>query len=455
MQRLKLVIIGAGSAMFTRGLVADLILTGQPWLLALVDIDENALSVAAGLSRRMVQAKNADIIVQESLERRDLLPGADVVVTTVGVGGRRAWEADVFIPRRYGFYQPVGDTVMAGGISRALRMAPAMVAIARDVVALCPQAHFVNYANPMTVNCWAMRRATGAAVVGLCHGVMHVERDLARYVGVPPSEVTSLAAGVNHLTWLFDLHWRGRDMWPLLRARYAQERGQPFDRDLLDLPSQPTPAGAKHWHPSDSPFTWSLFEKYGAYPAVHDRHVTEFFPEHFPHGSYYGKTLGIDAFSFEATIAQGDRIFAEMEAQAKGLARLDEQIFQRAAGEHEQLLDIMASMAGDERRIFSANLPNAGAVPNLPPDAIVELPAAATASGFRSLSVPDFPEPLAEIILRRLESQELTVQAALTGDRALVVEALLADGGVRERGTAEALADDLIREQRQYLPQFA
>ena len=152
-----------------------------------------------------------------------LLSGADVVVTTIGVGSRRAWEADVFIPREYGIYQPVGDTVMAGGISRALRMIPAMVAIAADVIRLCPQALFVNYANPMTANCWAVRRATGADVVGLCHGVFHVQRELAEFIGVLPDEVTCQAVGLNHFTWIYDLRRNGEDAWPLVRSQLATE----------------------------------------------------------------------------------------------------------------------------------------------------------------------------------------------------------------------------------------
>src|SRR5450756_406776 len=146
----KIVLIGAGSAMFTQGLVADLILSGQPWQLGLVDIDPEALEVATGLSQRMIQYKDAPITLQSSLERRDVLPGADVVVTTIGVGGRKAWLADVQIPRRYNVYQPVGDTIMAGGISRAMRMIPALVEIARDIKRLCPQALYVNYANPVS-----------------------------------------------------------------------------------------------------------------------------------------------------------------------------------------------------------------------------------------------------------------------------------------------------------------
>ena len=452
----KIVLIGAGSAMFTQGLVADLILSPDlgPWELGLVDIDPAALETAEGLSRRMVAARGGAIAIQASTDRRDLLPGAEVVVTTVGVGGRRGWELDVFIPRKYGVYQPVGDTVMPGGISRAMRMIPALVDIAQDVQALCPQALFINYSNPMTANCWAIRRATGMPVVGLCHGVFHVERQLAQFIGAPPQEVTSLFAGLNHLTFIFDLRWRGRDAWPLVRARLAQERGQPFDPALWGEYFAEMSVTGDDFKAADNPFSWSLFETYGAYPAVNDRHVTEFFPERFPQGKYYGKILGVDAFSFEGTIAWGDQIYADMRAQALGQQPLDERVFEWAEGEHEQLLNILRSIERDERRVFSVNLPNRGAAPNLPDDAILELPAAATATGLRPLQILDFPDPLAAIVGRKLTAASLTVEAALTGDRKLFVEALLTDGAVTDPAVARQMADELLEAHRQYLPNF-
>ena len=160
--RQTVVLVGAGSVTFTQVLVADFARTCPPdgLRLALVDTNPDALEVIARLVRRMVALLGADIEVLASTERRDVLPGADAVVTTISVGGRRAWEQDVFIPRRYGVFQPVGDTAMPGGISRAARMIPALVAIARDVVALCPDALFFNYANPMSANFLAIRRAT-------------------------------------------------------------------------------------------------------------------------------------------------------------------------------------------------------------------------------------------------------------------------------------------------------
>ncbi|NJD04323.1 MAG: hypothetical protein FIA99_17400, partial [Ruminiclostridium sp.] len=151
--RKKLVIIGAGSAMFTQGLVMDLIKNPgkNKWHLALVDIDAQVIDSIAKLVKKMLEAKNADIELSYSTDRCDVLPEADYVVTTIGVGGRRAWERDVFIPRKYGIYQPVGDTAMPGGISRAMRMIPAMLDIARDIERLCPGAFFFNFSNPMAI----------------------------------------------------------------------------------------------------------------------------------------------------------------------------------------------------------------------------------------------------------------------------------------------------------------
>ena len=435
-QSTKIVLIGAGSAVFTKGLVADLLQSPKlgPWELGLVDIDPEALETAEGLSRRMVSAIGADIKVSASVDRCDLLPDADIVVTTIGVGKRRAWEADVFIPRKYGIYQPVGDTVMPGGISRAMRMIPALVAIARDIGRLCPAAWFFNYSNPMTANCWAVRQATGVPVIGLCHGTFDVSRQLAHFVGAPPEETTTRFAGLNHLTFIHDLRWRGRDMWPVARRRLKE--ASPDDFVL------------------NNPFSWSLFDAYGAYPSANDRHVTEFFPERFPGGKYYGRTLGVDAYSFEETIASGDRSYAQMRAQAQGEEPLDAWIFHHSVGEHEQLLNIIRALRFDTREVFAVNLPNGGTVRNLPDDAILEIPAVATGAGLLPVQTPDLPDELAAIIARRLASTRLTVAAALNGDRKRFVEALLLDGAVADRDVAEALVDEFVVAHQANLPGF-
>jgi alpha-galactosidase len=435
---MKIVLIGAGSAMFTRGLVADLIQRGGQIELALVDVDPAALAVAEGLARKMIAARKADVTLSASVDRREVLKDATAVICTVGVGGRRAWEQDVFIPRKYGLYQPVGDTVGAGGTSRALRMIPAMVAIAQDVLDLAPQALFFNYGNPMAPVCRAIRKATGAEVVGLCHGVFHVGHDLARWLNVAPERLHYTAVGINHLTWFVEVRIGPEDAMPKLRA-IAEER---IARALR-------PNGGENL---DNPFSWHLLQLFHAFPAVLDRHVTEFFPQFFAHGRYYGKTLGVDAFSFERTIAGGDRIYEEMRRDALSEEPLGEDYFRRIGGEHEQVTDIIEAIRMGRGTIYSANLPNTGQVPNLPTEAIVESPAVADVSGLRPIAQQPLPPGIAGTLATRFQWVETVVDAALERSREKFIQALVLDGGVGSLEIATALADELLAAHAAYLP---
>jgi alpha-galactosidase len=431
---MTLVMIGAGSAKFTLGLVKDLIADGREYDLRLVDIEPYNLEVAWRLAQRLVEDRQAPIKVTYSLERCDLLPGADVVVTTIGVGSRPAWEQDVFIPRQFGIYYPVGDTSGPGGISRALRMIPPMVAIANDVVRLCPQALFINYANPMSCVCRAIRKATSAQVVGLCIGVHDIHNQLCRFLGIPPEEAWSAAIGVNHFTWFTELRHQGRDAWPTLRQKMAQE---------IDLQAP----GA---------LVWNLFDAFDAFPAVGDAHVSEFFPGAWhKSGGYFGKTLGLDGVhNFEEDIiACDDRTFARMADIAFGRLPVDAPR-EGEGGEHSQLLDILNAVWRDENRFFSVNLPNAGQAGNLPAGAILEATTLVNASGFHPLSFGLLPPGIAATLQRVIGVQELTVDAALRGDRGLFVQALLADGDVQTSQQASTLADALLEAQRQWLPDF-
>ena len=436
-----IVLIGAGSAVFTRGLVADLIRRGLACDLALVDIDPEALDVAERLTARMIQAGSAPVTLRASTDRRDVLPGATAVICTVAVGGRRAWEQDVFIPRKHGIYQPVGDSVMPGGASRALRMIPAMVDIAADVLDLCGGALLFNYGNPMAPVCRAVRKATGAEVVGLCHGVVGVARYLADAMGAALDRMTYTAVGMNHLTWFTDVRVDGSSAMGRLREIAA------------GLDGEPAPAGEQK-PPNDHPFSWRLFRLFGAFPAVLDRHVSEFFPQFFAGGSYYGRTLGVDAFSFEDTIANGDRGYARMRSDAFSPGPLAEDYLRRIGGEHEQVIEIIESIRGDAGRAYSANLPNAGQVPNLPAEAILEAPAVADASGLHAIRQPPLAPGLAGTLATRLQWVETVVDAALEGSREKFIQAMVIDGAVSSLEMAEQLADDLLAAHAEHLPQF-
>src|SRR5581483_8014568 len=449
----KIVLIGAGSASFTRGLVIDLVLRGEEHELALVDIDPSALEVAEKLARKMIAAKSAPIKLSASVDRRDALQGASAVICTVGVGGRRAWEQDVFIPRKYGLNYPVGDTVGPGGTSRAMRMIPAMVGVAKDVLDLAPNALFFNYGNPMAPVCRAIRKATGANVVGLCHGVFHVGHFLADTLGVPRSDLRYSAVGINHLTWFVEVRAHGQDMLPKLQEIAAQKLANylpPSDLGTRFAEAGTAEPGAGD-PTHDSPFSWHLLRVFGAFPAVLDRHVTEFFPQCFADGKYYGKTLGVDAYSFENTISWGDKGYAQMREDALAPGPLRADYFDRIGGEHEQVMDIIDAIEHERGKVYSANLPNTGQVPNLPPDVIVESPAIAEGTGLRAIQQPPLSPGIVGTLATRYQWVETVVDAALEGSRDKFIQALVLDGAVRSLEMATRLADDLIAAQAAYL----
>lgn len=450
--RKALTLIGAGSAVFTRGLLADLISAVDlgSWEIRLVDVDGTALEIARGLAERMIEVRGvADRMrVVADVDRTKVLPGSDFVVTCIGIGGRPAWQADHEVTMRHGVYQAVGDSILPGGISRLLRTVPVMVEVARDIAELAPDALYFNYSNPMTANVMAINTYAGAEVVGLCHGMHHIQRELAEFIDKPMAETSTLYAGLNHLTFIYDFRWQGADAWPLVRER--------VDRELVGAPDMDELGSIFYdkvsvWH---HPFSWEIFRRYGAFPAAGDRHVTEFFPERWAQGEYFGKKLGVDAFPIMEILQWGEDRYQGMRKQASGEAPLDDSAFDRSSGEQEQLISIMRSVIFDRRETFSCNVVNRGIIPGIPDDAAPEVPGIATARGIRPMAVPDLGAPLTGILNRRLSSVYLALEAAMTGDRGLVVEAMLADGGVTDGDTAVALTDELLSTQAAYLPAF-
>ncbi len=455
-ERRKLVLIGAGSTVFTQRLVADIILSGEidQWELGLVDIDPVTLDAVKLLVGKMLTLKQVSFPITATTDRRGVLPGADFVVTTIAVGGRRGWDQDVQVPRKHGIFQPVGDTMMPGGISRAMRMIPQMIAIAEDVAELCPDAYFLNYSNPMTAVCRAIRKKTGVPVIGLCHGVHYVEGVLQRFLGVDEGSIATYGYGLNHLTLLTHITHNGKDAMPAMRAKLAEQRPT-LDKEVREKTEWPNGITGRAPRYSDDPLAWDIFDRHGVFPVALDRHITEFFPERFPGGRYYGGTLGIDRFSIDGRIALGDTWFDEMMSVAHSPDPLPTSYFENVPGESEQLMQMMQSLLNDQRRIFSVNMPNHGTVPDLPYEAVLEMPAAAGGAGFTPLQGKALPPALTAKLLSKIAAVEVTVNAALTGSFDLFVEALLTDASVTDPDKAVLLARDLIATHAQYLPQFA
>ena len=433
----KIVILGVGSTYFTKGIVESLIRYGGKWDLRLVDIDEKCLDIAVKLSERLVDKYKADVRVSGSVKRQDVLDNVDAVVSTVGVGGRRAWEKDVFMFHEFNIHQSTGDTFGAGGVSRALRTIPVLLDIAHDMERLCPNALLVNFTNPMTVNCWALNKFTKVKTVGLCYGVTAIQHELATLIGVPFEETWSKAIGVNHFTWITEFRYNGKDAWPLVREVAAKK---PEVR-------------------TGNPYTWELFEVFGAWPTVGDGHICEFMPGFQAKGAYYGKTFGIDGgHNFKDYAKHWDDVFKDMEDQAYGRKPLGE-IEDFKAGktfrDEDFFTEVVMAVMGEGPSVErTVNLPNRGIVIDLPGDAVLEVTSLVNSSGFHPYSFGELPSGINAIVQRVVASQALTVEASVKADRKLIVQAMMADLTALTRDKAEKITDCILENHREYLPRF-
>jgi len=438
----SIVLIGAGSTVFTPGLMTDLASSRvfDGWTVHLVDLNADAAETMARLGRRIAAERGADLTFVPHTDRREALPGARFVTTTIAVGAAAGWLRDVEVPARHGIEQTVGDSVGPGGVLRALRHVPELVAIATDVAELAPEAYLINYSNPLTANVRAVAAHTPVRVAGLCHGTMHTLSAIARDLGVPRDEVHAVFAGLNHLCWLLDLRHGAEDLYPRLHELVAKNAG---GRD-----AESTRHEGLHL-----PVSADLFEMFGRYPAPGDRHVAEFFSWYLrgsgagplPWGLQGGRDMTMEY------IAQKGDLWDRLHGQADGSLPLETEQSQEA----ERLVAIAAAIVtGHEIVELAVNLPNRGKIANLPAEAVVELPAVVGAAGITGLGVGPLPDAIAAVLSARANQQEITVRAALESSRELALQALALDPLVPDPATATAVLDDAIEAHGAVMDRF-
>ena len=198
----KITFIGAGSTVFTKRLIGDIL--SYPELadskICLHDIDENRLGTSHIVARRIAQTLGVSSAIEATTDRSRALDGAAYAISMIQVGGYRPCTVTDFeIPKRYGLRQTIADTLGIGGIMRALRTAPVLIEACQEMERRCPDVVHLNYVNPMAMNCWALNQATKIRTVGLCHSVQYTAQDLSRDIGVPLEEINYVAAGINHM----------------------------------------------------------------------------------------------------------------------------------------------------------------------------------------------------------------------------------------------------------------
>ncbi len=421
----KIVFIGAGSVVFTQGLLADLL--AYPELrearIVLHDIDPERLRVAEAAARQIAAARGARPAITAEPDRRAALDGADFAINMIQVGGHAATVTDFEIPARYGLRQTIADTIGVGGVFRALRTFPVLDAIAADMAAVCPDALLLNYTNPMAMNVWYLSGKV-RNVVGLCHSVYWTMQGLAELVAVPYEEITYLAAGVNHQAWVLRFERDGENLYDRLDA--AIDRDAELRRRVRV----------------------EMYRRLGHYPTETSEHSAEYLPWLLRHDAEIDR-LRIPVGDYVRISEENVREYERTREAVRTGAELP------VEGSNEYAPQIIHSMVTGTPRVVYGNVVNDGLIANLPPGSVVEVPCLVDAGGVRPTRVGALPPQLAALNRAYVSVAELTVRAALEGRPEYVRHAVMVDPNASATLSLDAIwrmCDDLTRAHGDLLP---
>ena len=433
----RIAFIGAGSFGFTRGLVRDILTF--PLLedseIVLMDIDKERLDFAKKAVGRIIEAGNYPARMEATMDRRRALKGADAVLITILAGGVNTWKHDILIPKKYGISTNVGDTRGPSGIFRFLRTVPVMLDICKDMEKLCPNALLLNYTNPMAMLCRAMQRESSITSSGLCHSVQGTAMMLARWVGVPYEELVYTVAGINHMAWFLRLEHNGQDLYPRLRERVLRSRKirnheQVRNEMFLQLGYYVTESSGHN-----SEYNWWFRKR----PDLIEKYCT--------HGT--GWNPGREAYILDAYTRRAKTWKRLIREGLKRPVRLERG--------HEYAASIINAWMGGDPFKFNGNVPNHGLIDNLPQDACVEVPVVAGRSTLDSVHVGPMPPQCAALNNLTVATEEMAVEAALSGDPEMVFHAIAYDpltASVLSLAEIRKMVREMFRKNKAHLPQF-
>jgi len=399
----KITLIGAGSVVFAKTLIGDLLQFPElrDITISLHDINPNRLKVAEIVTQKMIEKLGTRAKVEATLDRQEAIRGAKYVLCTIQVGGYKPGTViDFEIPKKYGLRQTIADTLGIGGIFRGLRTIPVMVDIARDIENLAhPECLFLNYTNPMAMNCWAVDRAVGIPHVGLCHSVFGTARMLAKHAGLEFDDVSYLVAGVNHMAFFLNFQYKGQDAYPLL-WKVLEDPERNFEK-----------------------VRYEMMRRTGYFVTESSEHQSEYVPYFIHHGDRMIEEFDIPLDEY---IRRCESINDTWEKTEKELIGGQGDIMVSPQS-HEYGAYIIHSRETDTLRTVYGNIPNRGIIDNLPEGCNIEVPCQVDRTGLAPLKIGELPPQLAAICRTQTNVQDLTVQAAISGRRDLVYQAAMMD----------------------------
>jgi alpha-galactosidase len=457
----KIVVIGAGSAIFGLNTVSALMNSEQlrGSQLALVDRNAETLDLMARLAQRLNREWDAQLTISTHTHHAEALDGAAFVVSAIEIPPRETlWRSDFEIPLKHGVRQPYAENGGPGGFAHAARNIGPVLEIAHDMEQACPHAWFLNFTNPMMRICDAITRYSQIKVVGLCHqiyaGYGMVGFVLSDRLGldVPKGHMSAhadpetwprlmqiafqaierieiQAAGLNHFTWMLDLRDKdtGVDLYPDFARRWAG-----FDASF-------------------EPLTRRVYGAFGRFPIPGDGHLCEYLPWVSDPITKPWEKYNIKLYNWEVSSQRRGKGHDEIAQMGDGRMAIDH----LREVDSEGAIELIETVAGaGHRHHMAVNLPNHGHITNLPEGAIVEVPGLFSSTGVSGVAVGPLPEPIAELCRREITVTRLCVDAAVHGDREIALQCLLLDPVITDIDVAQRILDDYLETYRVHLSQF-
>jgi alpha-galactosidase len=429
----KITFLGAGSTVFAKNVLGDSMLTPslQDFELALFDIDLERLKDSENMLNNLKKTSGSTCVIKAYSDRKDALRGAKYVINAIQVGGYDPCTiTDFEIPNKYGLRQTIADTLGIGGIFRNLRTIPVMLDFAKDIQEVCPDAWFLNYTNPMAVLTNVMNTYGGVKTVGLCHSVQTCVSDLFKNIGMETEGVQAKIAGINHMAWLLEATKDGIDLYPEIKRR-AVEKQKEKHHDMVRL---------------------EMMLRFGYYITESSEHNAEYHP-YFIKKNYPEL---IERFNIPL-----DEYPRRCINQIERWKTMREEIVNdqnlKHTRSHEYASYILEAMETNQPFKIGGNVMNTELITNLPKEACVEVPCLVDSSGISPTYIGDLPPQLAALNRTSINTQLLTIEAAITGKKEHIYHAAMLDPHTAAELSIDdihALCDELIAAHGDWLPKF-
>lgn len=427
MARIKLAYIGGGSTR-APGTMASFVSQGENFdgsEVVLIDLNAERLDLVKTLAEKMARANGIDLTITATTDRRAGLEGCDAVLTSFRPGGFEARYLDESIPLKHGVIGQ--ETQGPGGFFMALRSIHVMQGIVADMEEVCPDAILFNYTNPVNLVSEAVTHHTHIPTVSLCEGTIVYPRWMAQLAGLDPDKVDAAMIGLNHGSWSVRHLYEGEDMMPFVREAYQRKKDDPSEnkRNLRWLQLAATMGSI----PSDYflyyYFKEEILAELREKPTTRSQDIMLKVPDYWRH---YREQAASDNPTLEPNRSRG------------GIHEL------------ELAIDVMDAIFNDRKEVWPVNVPNRGAISNLPDDMVVEVPGYVDRNGVTPLAVGQVPAHVSGLVQMLGEYQALTAEAAWSGTRKEAVRALASNPLCFSLRTAEALYDEMAAAHKAHLP---